>query len=95
MPVSSPGRAAVPAATVCHVESFFSTVKSELGDRFDGCGEAEMELFDYIEVLHDQQRRHSTSGQAGPAAFEKAQATQTAQPNHLRDPGKPTSVPGK
>jgi transposase InsO family protein len=28
------------------MESFFSTVKSELGDRFDSCGVAKMELFD-------------------------------------------------
>lgn len=28
--------------------SFFSTVKSELADRFDSYGEAKMELFDYV-----------------------------------------------
>jgi len=59
-------------------ESFFSTVKSELGDRFDSCGEAKMELFDYIEVFYNQKRRHSTLGQVSPAAFEKARATQAA-----------------
>ena len=59
-------------------ESFFSTVKSELGDRFDSCGEAKMELFDYIEVFYNQKRRHSTIGQVSPAAFEKARATQAA-----------------
>jgi transposase InsO family protein len=31
------------------MESFFSSVKSEVADRFDSCGEAKMELFDYIE----------------------------------------------
>ena len=31
------------------MESFFSTVKSELGERFGSHGEAKMELFDYIE----------------------------------------------
>ena len=41
------------------MESFFSTVKSELRDRFDSCGEAKMELFDYIEVFYNQRRRHS------------------------------------
>src|ERR1035437_5616749 len=45
------------------MESFFSTVKSELRDRFDSCGEAKMELFDYIEVFYNQRRRHSTLGQ--------------------------------
>ena len=60
------------------MESFFSTVKSELSDRFDSCGEAKMELFDYIEVFYNQRRRHSTIGQVSPAAFEKARATQAA-----------------
>ena len=60
------------------MESFFSTVKSELGDRFDSCGEAKMELFDYIEVFYNQRRRHSTLGQISPAAFERARVTQAA-----------------
>jgi transposase InsO family protein len=60
------------------MESFFSTVKSELSDRFGSCGEAKMELFDYIEVFYNQRRRHSTIGQISPAAFEKAWATQAA-----------------
>jgi transposase InsO family protein len=53
------------------MESFFSTVKSELRDRFDSNGEAKMELFDYIEVFYNQRRRHSTLGQISPAAFER------------------------
>src|SRR5678810_918217 len=53
------------------MESFFSTVKSELADRFDSCGEAKRELFDYIEVFYNQRRRHSTLGQISPAAFER------------------------
>ena len=32
------------------MESWFSTVKHELGERFDSCGDAKMALFDYIEV---------------------------------------------
>lgn len=60
------------------MESFFATVKSELGDRFAGHGEAKMELFVYREVFYDQRRRHSTIGQVSPAAFEKAQATRAA-----------------
>jgi putative transposase len=60
------------------MESFFSTVKSELSDRFHSHGEAKMELFDYIEVFYNQRRRHSTIGQVSPAAFEKARATQVA-----------------
>jgi putative transposase len=53
------------------IESFFSTVKSELADRFNSFGEAKMALFDYIEVFYNQRRRHSTLGQISPAAFER------------------------
>jgi putative transposase len=53
------------------MESFFSTVKSELADRFASFGEAQMELFDYIEVFYNQRRRHSTLGQISPAVFER------------------------
>ena len=59
------------------MESFFSTVKSELADRFESHGEAKMELFDYIEVFYNQRRRHSTIGQISPAAFER-RTTQAA-----------------
>ena len=53
------------------MESFFSTVKSELAERFASFGEAKMELFDYIEVFYNQRRRHSTIGQISPAEFER------------------------
>jgi putative transposase len=53
------------------MESFFSTVKSELADQFASHGDAKMELFDYIEVFYNQRRRHSTLGQISPAAFER------------------------
>jgi putative transposase len=53
------------------MEAFFSSVKSELADRFDSCGDAKMELFDYIEVFYNQRRRHSTLGQISPAEFER------------------------
>ena len=56
------------------MESFFSTVKSELADRFASFGAAKMELFDYIEVFYNQRRRHSTLGQISPAAFERRAA---------------------
>jgi len=60
------------------MESFFSTVKSELGEHFDSHGEAKMELFDYIEVFYNQKRRHSTLGQISPAAFERQAAARPA-----------------
>jgi putative transposase len=53
------------------MESFFSTVKSELGERFDSNGEAKMQLFDYLEVFYNQRRRHSSVGRMSPAAFER------------------------
>ncbi len=53
------------------MESFFSTLKSELGERFESCGHAKMDLFDYIEVFYNQRRRHSTLGQISPAEFER------------------------
>ena len=56
------------------MESFFSTVKSELREHFESNGEAKMELFDYIEVFYKQRRRHSTLGQISPAAFERQAA---------------------
>jgi transposase InsO family protein len=56
------------------MESFFSTVKSELADQFASHGEAKRELFDYIEVFYNQKRRHSTLGQISPAAFERQAA---------------------
>jgi putative transposase len=53
------------------MESFFSTVKSELGERFESHGDAKMELFDYIEVFYNQRRRHSTIGLVSPAEYER------------------------
>lgn len=59
----------------CHdnavMEAFFSSLKSELADRFESCGAAKMALFAYIEVFYNQQRRHSTIGYVSPAAFER------------------------
>jgi transposase InsO family protein len=56
------------------MESFFSTVKSELADRFGSYSEAKMDLFDYLEVYYNQRRRHSTLGQISPAEFERRAA---------------------
>jgi putative transposase len=56
------------------MESFFSTVKAELGEHFETYGIAKAELFDYIEAFYNQRRRHSTLGQISPAAFERRAA---------------------
>ena len=60
------------------MESWFSTVKHELGEHFDSCGDAKMALFDYIEVFYNQRRRHSTLGQISPAEFERRMRTSAA-----------------
>ena len=53
------------------MEAFFSSLKTELADRFASCGDAKVALFDYIEVFYNQRRRHSTIGYVSPAAFER------------------------
>jgi transposase InsO family protein len=54
------------------MESWFSTLKSELGERFESHGAAKEQLFDYIEVFYNQQRRHSVLSYLSPAEFERA-----------------------
>lgn len=54
------------------MESWFSTLKSELGERFESYGTAKAQLFDYIEVFYNQQRRHSTLGYMSPAHYERS-----------------------
>ena len=66
------------------MESFFSSVKSETADRFASCGEAKMELFDYIEVFYNQRRRHSTLGQISPAEFERRKNREGMEPMEHR-----------
>jgi putative transposase len=53
------------------MEAFFSTVKMELGDRFDTGEDATRALFEYLEVFYNQRRRHSTIGYVSPAVFEQ------------------------
>ena len=53
-------------------ESWFKTLKAELGARFNNHAHAKDELFDYIEVFYNQQRRHSALGYVSPAEFERA-----------------------
>ena len=66
------------------MESFFSSVTGETADRFDSCGEATMELFDYIEVFYNQRRRHSTLGQISPAEFERRKNEEGVDPMENR-----------
>jgi transposase InsO family protein len=52
-------------------ESWFSTLKSELGDRFESYAGAKEQLFDYIEVFYNQRRRHSALDYVSPAEYER------------------------
>ncbi len=60
------------------MENWFSTLKSELGERFESYGAAKEELFDYIEVFYNQQRRHSAIDYVSPAQYERAQRARLA-----------------
>jgi putative transposase len=53
------------------MEAFFSTLKTELADRFESHDQAKRELFEYIEGFYNTQRRHSTIGYVSPAVFER------------------------
>lgn len=57
--------------------------QSEEGEHFEGCGDAKITLFDFIEVFYNQWRRHSTLGQISPAEFERRAATRPVR----RSPG--------
>lgn len=54
------------------VESFFGTLKRELvyHRRYGTREEATQDIFEYIEVFYNRQRRHSTLGYDSPAEFE-------------------------
>jgi len=60
------------------VESFFATLKNELvyEVRYRNRQQAQLSLFDYIEVFYNRIRRHSTLGYLSPVDFE--QGTQYA-----------------
>lgn len=53
------------------MESWFSTVKFELGETFESIHLAKEQLFDYIEVFYNQQRRHSSIDYVSPARYEQ------------------------
>jgi transposase InsO family protein len=53
------------------MESWFSTLKSELGERFESYGTAKEELFNYIEAFYNARRRHSTLAYLSPIDYER------------------------
>ena len=54
------------------VESFFATLKKELihHRRYATREQAKQDVFEWIEVFYNRQRRHSTLGYCSPAEFE-------------------------
>ena len=61
------------------IESWFSTLKFELGETFESIGDAKKQLFDYIDVFYNQKRRHSKLGGMSPAHFERMNAINESQ----------------
>ena len=55
------------------MESFFHTLKVELvhHQSYQTRPEAKADIFEYIEVFYNRQRRHSTLDYQSPAGFEK------------------------
>ena len=56
------------------VESFFATLKVELGEalEWEDAHAAQRDLFEFIEVWYNRQRRHSTLGYVSPVAYEES-----------------------
>jgi transposase InsO family protein len=52
------------------MESWFSTFKAELGERFESYAAAKAEIFDYVEVFYNTTRMHSSLDFESPASFE-------------------------
>ena len=59
----------------CHdnavTETWFGTLKAELGEAFESHADADRLLFEYIEVFYNGTRRHSTIGYLSPRDFER------------------------
>lgn len=53
------------------MESWFGTLKTELGEDFESPFDAKRQLFDYIEVFYNRKRMHSSLGYVSPAEFER------------------------
>jgi putative transposase len=60
------------------MESWFSTLKFELGEHFIDMEDAGRKLFEYIEAFYNQERLHSSLGYVSPATKER-QYNDTAQ----------------
>ncbi len=54
------------------MESFFATLKQELvyHRQYQTRNEAKQDIFEYIQVWYNRQRKHSTLGYVSPEQFE-------------------------
>ncbi|HUP24855.1 MAG TPA: IS3 family transposase [Thermoanaerobaculia bacterium] len=59
-------------------ESFFKTLKVELGSRFPSRQQARRELLEYIKRFYNTRRLHSGIGYHRPAEYERLVALQEA-----------------
>ena len=56
------------------MESFFGSLKTEimpLGKKFISLEEANLEIFEYIEIYYNRKRLHSTLGYMSPVEYEE------------------------
>ena len=54
-----------------YAESFFSTLKTELGYRYGSRSVARQNIFEYIEVFYNRIRRHSALNYVSPLEYER------------------------
>ena len=64
------------------VESFFGTLKTELiyDRRYATRAQARLDIFEYIEVFYNRERRHSALGYLSPADYEARHAAAPTLP---------------
>lgn len=53
------------------MESFFATLKTELGETFTSLFAAECAVMDYLEGYYNRKRPHSALGYLSPVAYEQ------------------------
>ena len=65
-------------------ERFFATLKRERVHRvqYRTRTEAKADIFQYIEIFYNRQRRHSFVGQRSPEQFETAQVAAVCRDDH-------------
>jgi transposase InsO family protein len=76
------------------MESFFSTLKAELADRFESCGAAQMQLFDLIEPFCNKAAATRRSARSvRPPSSDEAWRGRPTYPTCPRDRIRPTPSP--